>query len=80
MLNQGAFRCHLIRDEEGEAQVLQPLVEVGCHLLVLPPGLFQPLGGDRDQSTSVLHCTALHRDLEEDISAVLCPYVTWFDK
>ena len=47
------FLFHLITDEEGEAQVLQALVEVGRQLLVLPPGFLQPLGGDRDQSTDV---------------------------
>jgi len=40
---------HPVRDEELEAQVLQSPVKVGCHLLVLLPGLLQPLEGDKDQ-------------------------------
>lgn len=36
------------RNEELEAQVPQAPVQVACHLLVFPPGLLQPLEGDKD--------------------------------
>lgn len=39
---------HLVREEELDTQVLQSSVKVGCHLLVFPPGLLQPLEGDDD--------------------------------
>lgn len=41
---------HLVWNEKFETQVFKSSIQMGCHLLVFPPGLLQTLEGDKEKS------------------------------